>query len=86
MKKIFTTLQSRIHSMNPISRKVVKYGFLFFLLIIFSCLVAIILNRYIFNYNYQIATKSLEVFKSSFSVLGITLIGGLAMDYISKRA
>lgn len=74
----------QIESMNLISKKVIKYGFISFLFIILLCLVASILNRYLLGDIYQINKFSLDIFKSSFSMLAIIVIGGLIMDYIAK--
>lgn len=71
--------------MNSLARKVIKYGFVSFVFLILTCLVLTILNKYAWGNSYTLASDTVDIFKASFSVLAIMVIGGLIADYISKN-
>lgn len=85
MDRILKKLVKQIDSMNSIAKKVIKYGFLSFQFIIFSCLIIAVINKYFLGNIQQVAKCSMDVFKSSFSALAIIIIGGLVMDYIARN-
>ena len=85
MDKVVEKVVKQIQSINNISRKVIKYGFIMFLICLFVSLVLAIVNKQYLGNIYQVNMNSIDIFKASFSVLAITTIGGLVMDYISKN-
>ena len=85
MEEMFDKIVQQINSMNGLAKKLIKYGFVSFVLLMISCLSFSILNRYSWGNNYQISKNTIDLFKASFSVLAITVIGGLITDYITKN-
>lgn len=85
MEDIIKKITGQIESMNNISKKVIKYGVRVFIILIFVSLVMLIVNKYFFGEIYEVTANAMDLLKSSFSVLTITVIGGLLMDYISKN-
>ena len=85
MNKVLEKVINQIQSINNISSKVIKYGFIVFLTCLFVSLMLLIINKQYLGDIYQINVNSIDIFKASFSVLAITTIGGLVMDYISKN-
>ncbi len=80
-KRVFNQVQS----MNDIAKKVIRYGFRVFVICILVSLVMLVINKHFWGNVYTVTNNSIDLFKASFSILAITIIGGLIMDYVSKN-
>lgn len=85
MEDMLSKITTGIDNMNVISKKVIKYGFESFLFVMFFSLLVSISNKYYLGNVAKVNLDSMYIFKSSFSILAITFIGGVLMDYISKK-
>lgn len=86
MKDIVKRTVNQISGMNSISKKVIKYGFEIFLFLIFISIMLSIFNNHFFGNVYKVTKDSIDVFKTSFSILAITVVGAIIMDFISKKS
>lgn len=85
MKEMMKKLSKDIDDMNFISKMVIKYGFEIFLGMILISLVISILNNRLLGNLYEWTNNSMYMFKASFSMLAVTLISGIIMDFVARK-
>lgn len=85
MKEMIKKLSKEIASMNSISKMVIKYGFELFLGLLFISLIISILNNRFLGNVYEWTNNSMYMFKVSFSMLAVTVVSGIIMDFIARK-
>lgn len=85
LSKKIEKLFSRFSEMGTLSKAIIKYGSLAFLIIFAVGTMMVVFNRTVFNYNDYYEFIATSVIKSSFTILAEAIIGGLLIDYIFSK-
>ncbi|MEN8906609.1 MAG: hypothetical protein ABF289_11680 [Clostridiales bacterium] len=80
MKKVFEV----IDNLHEISRKILKIGLSFFVIVFLISLILLTYNKILLNDD-TIYYTSITMLKSSFTVLSQVLFGSLLIDFVIKK-
>lgn len=70
---------------GEVPKNILKYGMLFFLILLASATILAVLNVHLFNFDPYIHFIALSIVKTSFTVLAEIIIGSLVIDYLSQK-
>lgn len=76
---------NRFDQIGSLSKAIIKYGSLVFLLIFALGTVLVVFNREALNYNDYLEFIADSFIKSSFTIFAEAIIGGLLMDYFFRK-
>lgn len=81
LERIFTAFTA----LGTLSKKVIKYGSILFLILLVTGLVLMLLNYTVLSYSSYLDMVAKSVIKTSFSIAAEIIIGGLVLDYAFKK-
>lgn len=81
IEKIFRELDS----IGQVPKNIIKYGAVFFLMLLAAGTGLIVLNRHIFNLDPYVDFLGLSIVKTSFTVIAEIIVGSLLIDFLSQK-
>ncbi|MDQ2087233.1 hypothetical protein RBH29_12425 [Herbivorax sp. ANBcel31] len=78
-------IAQEFNKINKYSKAIIKYGTQISLGLLLAGTLIIVLNNRLIPYNSNLRFIGTQITRNSFIILAQVIIGGLLMDYISKR-
>ncbi|TYQ15568.1 UNVERIFIED_CONTAM: hypothetical protein Cloal_2038 [Acetivibrio alkalicellulosi] len=78
-------MAQEFNKVNKFSKSIIKYGTQISLALLFAGTIVIVLNHRVLSYNSQLVYIGTLVVRNSFIILAQAIIGGLLIDYITKK-
>lgn len=81
LERVYTAF----NNLSILSRKVIKYGCILFLVMLVSGLVLLLLNANVLSYSSYLDLVAKSIVKTSFQIAAEVIIGGLILDFVFKK-
>lgn len=85
LTKNIKKIKNALNKVKKLPKKIMKYGFIAFLVLFAIGAAMVILNRTRIDFDPYIEFSATTLIKNSFIILAESIIGGLLIDFIFKK-